>query len=208
MDALGPAITEWLKVWQSLDANYAPLSADAVSQLEEEEYQTPLPPAWKRLLLEGGPGIHIKFHWPRQTLLLRPSLAAEHQLETDDGSSIAAAGQTVIGYFDGIGDCIVIDNEGGDPTVYMHSHSSGENEPLGSLSQFIGQLTTHVQQGTGLRVTEFIEHIKLSGRYGYMGKHGGLHRIMYKNPEGKMMLGDLWEVDYKILRKSVPFEPY
>ena len=206
-NALEIAATEWLATWQKLQPGYQPLSQQEVESLQSKSYPAILPQAWRRWLTLAGHGGHIKFHWPKPILFLRPDLAAEHQAETDDGAVITSAGMTVIGYIEGAGDCIVMRNEGEDPHVYLHSHGGAEDQSLGTLSQFMSALNAHLLAGTGLAITSFIEAILKHGSYHYLGKSKGRHSIMFNDLKGQLMMGDIWEVDFRILRAHVPFEP-
>ena len=147
-DDLREAGERFLLASQERDDDYSPSTEDGLAEVEEYLGRA-IPPIWRQFLLVFGPGpADVRFGWPDSSgeLLLRPYDAAEHQVETDDGHAIAAADGHVIGYIEGIGDCVTLDAAG---VVQHHSHS-GDEEALGSLAEVVDELARRLEEDDGV----------------------------------------------------------
>lgn len=147
-DDLKRAGERFLAAARAKDPSSAPLDESKLAGVEEY-LGRPIPPAWREVLLAFGTGPRgVRFAWPDSTGMFHLGVddAAEHQVETDDGIGIAGAGGHVLGYIEGIGDCVVLDAEG---QVQHHGHS-GSDAQLGTLPDLLNELAKRLESGDDL----------------------------------------------------------
>jgi len=141
----------------------------------EKYYGFTLPTLWRDILVALKKPPH-RVPWRSGKLDMDPMNAAEHQVETDDGMTLTKEGFIVIGYMDGLGDCIIMKKEDvvDDPEVFYHHHDNTENDSLGSMSNFFGHLREIMDaEGFGVKSADhalseidrrFLEFSEYSGR--------------------------------------------
>lgn len=147
-DVLKAAGERFLAAARVKDPVAGPLDESKLTDLEGY-LDRPVPVAWRQFLLAFGTGPRrVRFAWPDSTGMFHLGVddASEHQVETDDGIAIAQAGGHVLGYIEGIGDCVVLDAQG---RVQHHGHSGSDAE-LGSLADFVGELAKRLESGDDL----------------------------------------------------------
>ena len=147
-DALRAAGERFAAASRAKDADAGPLDESKLAGTEEY-LGRPIPAAWRKVLSTFGSGPRrLRFAWPDSTGMFHLGVddAAEHQVETDDGIAIARAGGHVLGYIEGIGDCVVLDADG---NVQHHGHSGSDAE-LGTLVDLLNELAKRLESGDDL----------------------------------------------------------
>ncbi len=145
-EALRVAGERFIRATRTQNAEGDPHTRASLAAVESYLGQS-VPEPWRTFLTTFGTGSpRIRYAWPDASgvMVVGTDDASEHQVETDDGRAIAAAGGHVIAYIEGVGDCIVLDADG---TVQHHCHS-GDDHPLGTLVEFIDELAQRLETTT------------------------------------------------------------
>lgn len=195
------AAKTWKEAWENIAPGYVPPKEEEIVEWEEY-YGKRLPDSWRFMLSEAGFGQNIGFTWPDEFLSLSPNNSAEHEVETGVGHALAAADKTVIGYFDGLGDCLIIDNKEENPEVIRTG--SGDRS-LGLLSDFLNTLSGLIMDRKGLAIVPLIAHLKAGNEFRYEFKWGR-HMIYWRVGETKRTNDMVFE-EFEILKREVGFDP-
>jgi hypothetical protein len=119
-------------------------------QKAERYYGHSIPEPWRSTLLRIG-SVPKMLSFGGGKLTLDPMIAAEDEVETEDGKALHAAGMVVIGYVEETGDRIVITLDeaiNDDPAILFHSHGTGGLVSLGTMSHFLQLLANQLNSDT------------------------------------------------------------